>query len=155
MPNPKRILLKSIYKVAESLGAETNTPRKLPKKLQGAPAFIAEYHCNFVWPKRATFDAPGTGDIICGMLGDPFDLSIIDLGGNVERMPEDYNVPDADAMDVFGIGTEGGGNQILLLDGHDSKPQNPTVFLLDHELQSAPVPICDLWQFVKFLVPSR
>ncbi len=137
------ILLKSIYIVAESLGADLSTRRKLSKKLESAPNFIAEYHCNFIWPKRRVYDGPE--------LMDGIDLSSVSLGGPVEPMPDHYDVPGAEDMEVYAIGTEGGGNYILHLDGNDSKPQNPTVYSLDHEMQSEPAPICDLLRFLKGL----
>lgn len=147
MATSKPILLKSIYNAIESLGAGTSAARRLPKKLREAPPFIAEYQVNIEWPKRKQYNSSQLlyGDI---------ELKCISLGGNVEAMPDDYKVPGTEDMKVYAIGTEGGGNYVLFLNGNDRKPGNPTVYRLDHEMQSEPDVVCNLLSFVKSLTVS-
>ena len=147
MATSKPILLKSIYNAIESLGACASASRRLPKKLREAPSFIAEYQVNIEWSKRKEYHSSQ-------LLYDEIELKCISLGGNVEAMPDEYEVPGTEDMKVYAIGTEGDGNYILFLDGNDAKPRNPTVYRLDHEMQSEPDVICDLLKFIKSLTLS-
>jgi hypothetical protein len=121
---PTRILRKSIYRTAANLGARIDQGRDLPKSIKRCPGFIAEFYKYIIWPKRQTYDAPSF---------EPVELEQVSLEG-LQQVPKTLTIQGSEGMDLFGIGKYDGGNWLLLFDGNDKKPSDPTVYSVDHEI---------------------
>jgi predicted DNA-binding WGR domain protein len=126
MPRPTgpRLLSKAIYREAEKKGADINRARDLPKSVKCCPYLVADFYRHIIWSKRQEFHA----EI------DDCELDAISFYGPIQAFdPTAYGVVGCEGMDLFGVGSHGGGNYILLLDGNDKKQSDPMVYEVDHD----------------------
>lgn len=132
-----RLLGEAIYRESAQHGAKVNRLRELrelPKSVKRCPALIAEFHQRIVWPRSKAYVATI----------DDRDLEGISFYGPIQEFnPQCYGVAGCEGMDLFGVGSHGGGNGILLLDGNDRRPSDPTLYEVDHD----PEPGDELWSF--------
>lgn len=130
------LLDEAIYREAAKKGAQVNQRRELPKSVKRCPGFIAEFYQRIVWPKSKIFNA---------VIGD-WELEHISFYGPVQEFkPDSFGVAGCKGMDLFGVGSQQGGNKILLLNGNDKNPSDPTVYEIDHD----PEPGDRLWKYCK------
>ena len=94
------------------------------KDLINAPEVIIEYSTSFNWPVRKEFQS----ELIDEYMGSVF------IGGDVYSLPEDYDIIGTENMYLFTIGGVGDGNYILLVDANSTE-ENPTVYLMDHDIE--------------------
>ncbi len=123
-PLPARLLDEAIYREAGNKGARVNQRRELPRSVKRCPDFIAEFYENIVWPKGKVFDA---------IIGDN-ELYSVSFEGPVQEVPHEIVqvIAGCKGKDLFGVGSQEGGNKILLLDGNDKNMSDPTVYEVDH-----------------------
>jgi len=146
------ILLESIYKSAEALGADFSSPAEIPSQLQSAPEFIREYHQNFSWPKGQVF----TG-VNMHFGEDIYHIALFGERITLVDWLDDFDDHDdeIEAGNQYAFGSTGGGNYALLLKEIEPNPNNPMVYRLDHTATYDASPICDLLEFFTKLVPSE
>jgi predicted DNA-binding WGR domain protein len=136
-PRGPRLLGEAIYREAEAKGAKVIQRRELPKSVKRCPDFIAEFYQSIIWPRNEVFSAT---------IGDD-ELDDISFAGPVQEVPSEIlqGVVGCRGKDLFGVGSQQGGNKILLLDGNDKNKSDPTVYEVDHH----PEPGDGLWKYCR------
>jgi predicted DNA-binding WGR domain protein len=117
-----KVLSAEIYRQAEKKGASIKGKRPLPRSVKSCPDLVAEFYQYIVWPKHKTFR----------LEIDEIERDLICLEG-VQAFPAaDSEVAGCERMNLFAVGSHGGGNWILLLNGNDKRPSDPMVYEVDH-----------------------